>query len=90
MATASSVSPKSLLDKLWGMHCVSELPDGRSLLFVDRHIIHDVSSPRAFSDLSTRRLGVLHPHLTFAVADHIVSTHNCFVQLGLLWMVKKC
>lgn len=65
---------RSLLDKLWDAHCVTSLEDGRDLLFVDRHLIHDASSPQAFSDLAERGRSVKHPELTLATADHIVST----------------
>lgn len=64
----------TLFDKLWQAHEIEVLLDGRSMLFVDRHIIHDVSSPQAFSDLADRKLPVFYPELTFATADHIVST----------------
>jgi 3-isopropylmalate/(R)-2-methylmalate dehydratase large subunit len=65
---------QTLFDKLWAAHVVDELPDGRFLLHVDRHILHEVTSPQAFSGLRLRDRAVRNPELTFATSDHIVST----------------
>ena len=53
---------------------VDEQPDGTSLLFVDRHLIHEVTSPQAFEGLRNSNRKVRHPKLTLAVADHNVPT----------------
>ncbi|WP_299592661.1 3-isopropylmalate dehydratase large subunit [uncultured Tateyamaria sp.] len=63
------------MDKLWNEHFVSSLPDGRDLLFIDRHILHEVCSPQAISILEKKGLKVAHPELTFATIDHIAQTH---------------
>jgi 3-isopropylmalate/(R)-2-methylmalate dehydratase large subunit len=66
--------PQTLIDKIWSRHVVSELSDGRTLLHIDRHLVHDGSSRQAFDGLRQRKRGVRNPALTFAVIDHIVST----------------
>jgi 3-isopropylmalate/(R)-2-methylmalate dehydratase large subunit len=68
------MAPRTLLDKVWDDHLVSTRPDGDDLLYVDRHLIHEVSSPQAFDALRSRGQPVRRPDLTFAVSDHIVST----------------
>jgi 3-isopropylmalate/(R)-2-methylmalate dehydratase large subunit len=65
---------RTLLDKVWDGHLVSTRPDGEDLLYVDRHLIHEVSSPQAFTGLRERGRPVRRPDLTLAVSDHIVST----------------
>ena len=66
--------PNTLYDKIWNDHLVDEQPDGTSLLFVDRHLIHEVTSPQAFEGLRNSNRKVRHPKLTLAVADHNVPT----------------
>lgn len=61
-------------DKIWAQHSVAELPDGRTLLYVDRHLTHDVTSPRAYRELERKGRSVRRPNLTLAVEDHILST----------------
>src|SRR5690349_20784207 len=68
------MSPRTLLDKVWDDHKVSTGPDGEDLLYVDRHFIHEVSSPQAFAALRERGRTIRRPDLTFGVSDHIVST----------------
>ena len=65
---------KTLYDKIWNEHLVHEQEDGTSLLFVDRHLIHEVTSPQAFESLRNSKRKVRHPKLTLAVADHNVPT----------------
>ncbi len=67
---------ETLFDVIWRQHELGLLPDGRSVLWMDRHIIHDASSPQAFSDLEARGLSVSYPNLTFATVDHIASTRT--------------
>jgi len=64
----------TLLDKIWNDHIIDQANDGSYLLHVDRHLLHEVSSPQAFSGLKDRGLKVRSPNLTFAVEDHIVAT----------------
>jgi len=66
--------PESLYDKIWNEHLVHEQKDGTSLLFVDRHLIHEVTSPQAFEGLRNSKRNVRQPKLTLAVADHNVPT----------------
>ncbi|MBP0630511.1 3-isopropylmalate dehydratase large subunit [Cupriavidus sp. AcVe19-1a] len=65
---------RTLFDKLWDAHHVVDLDDGRSLVHIDRHLLHDLSSPQAFAALRDAGRPVHSPHRAFAVADHIVST----------------
>ncbi|MCF6294433.1 MAG: 3-isopropylmalate dehydratase large subunit [Flavobacteriaceae bacterium] len=67
---------KTLFDKVWDSHVVRKIEDGPDILFIDRHLIHEVTSPVAFVGLKTRRLSVLYPDRTFAVADHNTPTIN--------------
>ncbi len=64
----------TLYDKIWNDHLVDQQEDGTALLFVDRHLIHEVTSPQAFEGLRNSNRKVRHPNLTLAVADHNVPT----------------
>jgi len=64
----------TLYDKIWNEHLVHQQEDGTSLLFVDRHLIHEVTSPQAFESLRNLSRKVRQPKLTLAVADHNVPT----------------
>ena len=66
--------PQTIYDKIWNEHLVYEQENGTSLLFVDRHLIHEVTSPQAFEGLRNSRRKVRQPKLTLAVADHNVPT----------------
>ena len=66
--------PHTIYDKIWNEHLVHEQEDGTSLLFVDRHLIHEVTSPQAFEGLRNSKRKVRQPKLTLAVADHNVPT----------------
>jgi 3-isopropylmalate/(R)-2-methylmalate dehydratase large subunit len=65
---------QTIYDKIWNEHLVHEQEDGTSLLFVDRHLIHEVTSPQAFEGLRKTKRKVRQPKLTLAVADHNVPT----------------
>ena len=65
---------KTLYDKIWEEHLVHQQEDGTSLLYVDRHLVHEVTSPQAFEGLRMNRRKVRKPNLTLAVADHNVPT----------------
>ena len=65
---------KTIYDKIWDEHLVHRQEDGTSLLFVDRHLIHEVTSPQAFEGLRNSKRKVRQPKLTLAVADHNVPT----------------
>ncbi len=66
--------PNTLYDKIWKEHLVDQQDDGTALLFVDRHLVHEVTSPQAFEGLRNSKRKVRHPKLTLAVADHNVPT----------------
>ena len=66
--------PNTLYDKIWNEHLVHQQEDGTALLFVDRHLVHEVTSPQAFEGLRNSKRKVRHPKLTLAVADHNVPT----------------
>ena len=66
--------PLTLYDKIWNEHLVHQQEDGTALLFVDRHLIHEVTSPQAFEGLRNSNRTVRQPSLTLAVADHNVPT----------------
>ena len=66
--------PLTIYDKIWNEHLVHRQEDGTSLLFVDRHLIHEVTSPQAFESLRNSKRKVRQPKLTLAVADHNVPT----------------
>jgi len=69
-----STAPRTLLDKVWDAHVVRELEDGRTLLYIDRHLVHEVTSPQAFEGLRLSGRKVRRPDLTFATVDHNVPT----------------
>lgn len=67
---------KTLFDKIWEKHVVQEVPDGPSVLYIDRHFIHEVTSPQAFKGLEQRGQKVFRPVKVVATADHNVPTLN--------------
>ncbi len=67
---------KSLFEKVWDRHVVEALPDGSTLLYIDRHLVHEVTSPQAFEGLRLAERKVRHPELTFATMDHNVPTDS--------------
>ena len=67
---------KTLFDKIWENHLVKHIPDGPDVLYIDRHLVHEVTSPQAFSALKKRGLKVFRPEKTFATCDHNVPTEN--------------
>ena len=64
----------TLYDKIWNEHLVHQQDDGTALLFVDRHLIHEVTSPQAFEGLRNSNRKVRQPNLTLAVVDHNIPT----------------
>jgi 3-isopropylmalate/(R)-2-methylmalate dehydratase large subunit len=67
---------KTLFDKVWDSHVVRHIEDGPDVFFIDRHMVHEVTSPVAFLGLKNRNIGVLYPNRTFATADHNTPTIN--------------
>ncbi len=68
------MSAKTLFDKAWDKHVVSQIKNGPSVIYIDRHLIHEVTSPQAFDGLRKRGIGVFRPEQTIATADHNVPT----------------
>ncbi|ETX13132.1 isopropylmalate isomerase [Roseivivax halodurans JCM 10272] len=68
------MSPKTLYDKIWDAHLVHEDADGSSLIYIDRHLVHEVTSPQAFEGLRLANRKVRAPEKTIAVPDHNVPT----------------
>ena len=66
--------PKTLFDKIWNNHLVDQQDDGTCLIYIDRHLVHEVTSPQAFEGLRNSNRKVRQPNLTLAVADHNVPT----------------
>ncbi len=67
---------KTLFDKVWDSHVVRKIEGGPDVLFIDRHLVHEVTSPVAFLGLKNRGVRVLYPERTFATADHNTPTIN--------------
>ncbi|UZT98361.1 3-isopropylmalate dehydratase large subunit [Chryseobacterium fluminis] len=67
-------SKKTLFDKVWDAHVVETIPDGPQIIYIDRHLIHEVTSPQAFAELETRNLEIFRPRQIVATADHNVPT----------------
>ena len=66
--------PATLFDKIWDAHEIRRLDDGRSLLHIDRHVLHEITSVSAFADLEAAGRKLRNPELTVATQDHIVAT----------------
>ena len=65
---------KTLFDKVWDNHVVDYIPNGPSIIYIDKHLIHEVTSPQAFAGLNNRDIKVYRPDRTVATADHNVPT----------------
>ena len=67
---------KTLFDKIWDNHVVETIDNGPSVLYIDRHFIHEVTSPQAFKGIEERGVELFRPKQTIATADHNVPTLN--------------
>ena len=67
---------KTLFDKIWEAHVVDSIPNGPDILYIDKHLIHEVTSPQAFNELKERKIPVLRPDQIVATADHNTPTQN--------------
>ena len=67
---------QTLFDKVWDSHVIKKIDNGPDVLFIDRHMVHEVTSPVAFLGLKARKIKVLYPEKTFATADHNTPTRN--------------
>jgi 3-isopropylmalate/(R)-2-methylmalate dehydratase large subunit len=72
----SSPRPRTLFDKIWDSHVVERLPDGTCILYIDRHLVHEVTSPQAFEGLRVAGRKVRRPDCTIAVVDHNIPTED--------------
>ena len=68
------MKPRTIVEKVWDNHVVAERPDAPALLYIDLHLVHEVTSPQAFDGLRTRGLKVRRPDLTVATTDHSIPT----------------
>jgi 3-isopropylmalate/(R)-2-methylmalate dehydratase large subunit len=75
------MKPKTLFDKIWDNHIVSSIPGGPDILYIDRHYIHEVTSPQAFKGLEDRGVSVFRPALTLATADHNTPTKDQHLKI---------
>ncbi len=66
--------PRTIIEKVWDAHVVSEQPGAPTLLYIDLHLVHEVTSPQAFAGLRERGIRVRRPQHTFATADHSIPT----------------
>ncbi|MFI5261183.1 MAG: 3-isopropylmalate dehydratase large subunit [Candidatus Limnocylindrales bacterium] len=72
----ASPRPRTLVEKIWDDHVVADDPGAPSVLYVDLHLVHEVTSPQAFAGLRARGLAVRRPDRTVATADHSTPTHD--------------
>ena len=70
------IMKKTLFDKVWDKHVIQQIDKGPDVLFIDRHMVHEVTSPVAFLGLKNRNIKVMYPERTFATADHNTPTIN--------------
>ncbi|MUU78804.1 3-isopropylmalate dehydratase large subunit [Winogradskyella endarachnes] len=70
------MSKKTLFDKVWDAHVVSTIENGPQILYIDKHLIHEVTSPQAFNELENRGIPVFRPNQIVATADHNTPTLN--------------
>ncbi|MCA8928658.1 MAG: 3-isopropylmalate dehydratase large subunit, partial [Alphaproteobacteria bacterium] len=69
-------SPRTLFDKIWDSHLVATQEDGTCLIYIDLHLVHEVTSPQAFEGLRAAHRKLRRPDKTLAVADHNIPTTN--------------
>src|ERR1700712_4152225 len=70
----SASAPRTLFDKIWDSHVVDQMGDGTAILYIDRHLVHEVTSPQAFEGLRLAGRKLRRPDATIAVADHNIPT----------------
>src|ERR1700723_2755574 len=75
------MAPQTLYEKIWNAHVVREVPGEPSLIYIDRHLIHEITSPQAFAGLKSAGRKVRRPDLTFAVMDHSVPTKDRYLPI---------
>ena len=75
-ANQSHSQPRTLLDKIWEQHVVYQQEDRPTLIYIDLHLVHEVTSPQAFENLRLTRRRVRRPERTVATPDHNVPTSD--------------
>jgi 3-isopropylmalate/(R)-2-methylmalate dehydratase large subunit len=75
------MKPKTLFDKIWDAHVVRSIENGPDVFYIDRHYIHEVTSPQAFNGLEERGIPVYRPERTIATADHNIPTKDQHLQI---------
>ena len=80
---------KTLFEKVWDKHVVSSIDSSTDILYIDKHFIHEVTSPQAFAGLEKRGIGVLRPEKTVATPDHNVPTINQHLPIGEALSAKQ-
>src|SRR5262245_3171448 len=68
--------PQTIIEKIWSNHVVAHQEGAPALIYVDLHLVHEVTSPQAFAGLRHRGLKVRRPDLTVATTDHSIPTHD--------------
>ena len=69
------MKPRTIIEKIWDSHVVAQQPGAPALLYIDLHLVHEVTSPQAFQTLRERGLKVRRPDLTIATTDHSHAHH---------------
>jgi len=77
----TKLKPKTLFDKIWDDHVIRSIEEGPDVLYIDRHYIHEVTSPQAFNGLKERGIPVFRPGKTIATADHNIPTRDQHLQI---------
>jgi 3-isopropylmalate/(R)-2-methylmalate dehydratase large subunit len=75
-ANGAGSKPRTIIEKVWDSHVVAEKTGAPALLYIDLHLVHEVTSPQAFSGLRERGLKVRRPDLTIGTTDHSIPTHD--------------
>src|SRR6195256_3041199 len=66
--------PRTLFDKIWDAHLVAHRAEGSDIIYIDRHVLHELHAPHAFEQLQKQQRPVRRPDLTFSMQDHTVAT----------------
>ena len=82
-------SPKTLFEKIWNQHVVAEEPGNPSVLYIDLHLVHEVTSPQAFTGLREKGLTVRRPDKTVATMDHGIPTTPPDIPISDLMVIKQ-
>ena len=75
---------KTLFEKIWDSHLVASIDESTNLVFIDLHLVHEVTSPQAFDSLRLAGRKVKHPEMTLATVDHGVPTSNRLLGINCL------